>query len=110
MIGREGDIVIQDVHTMIDAGRYPVKRIVGDVLKVEAEVFTTGEKHVCVDLLVKPPSSGAWLRVPMEQVSEDRYVGHYTLLELGSTMYTLEAWVDEYHTWLKGFARWLSSG
>ncbi len=110
MIGREGDIVIQDVHPMIDAGRYPVKRIVGDVLKVEAEVFTTGEKHVCVDLLVKPPSSGAWLRVPMEQVSEDRYVGHYTLLELGSTMYTLEAWVDEYHTWLKGFARWLSSG
>jgi len=110
MIGREGDIVIQDVHPMIDGGKYSVKRIVGDVLKVDAEVFTTGEKAVCVDLLVKPPSSEVWLRIPMKQVCEDRYVGNYTLLELGSTLYTLEAWVDEYQTWSKGFERWLSSG
>jgi starch synthase (maltosyl-transferring) len=110
MIQRAGDIVIQNVHPMIDGGKYPVKRIVGDTLSVDAEVFTTGEKAVCVDLLVKPPSSKAWLRIPMKQKGEDNFVGHYNLLELGSTMYTLEAWLDEYRSWLKGFTRWLSSG
>jgi glycosidase len=110
IIGREGDIVIRVVRPIVDCGQFPIKRTVGDQLMVDAEIFTTGEKTVLADLLVRPQGSEYWSRTPMGEVGQDRYRGSTRLGEVGVFEYTVEAWVDEYQTWLRGFLRWLESG
>ena len=39
-------VVIEGVDPEIDAGRFPIKRIIGDAVQVEADVFGDGHDHV----------------------------------------------------------------
>src|SRR5690606_41765132 len=39
-------VVIEDVTPRVDEGRFPAKRIVGDVVTVEADVFVDGHDRV----------------------------------------------------------------
>ncbi|MEM3655329.1 MAG: maltotransferase domain-containing protein [Thermoprotei archaeon] len=107
---RAEDVVIQNVRPIVDGGKYPVKRIVGERLNVEVEAFTTGERAVRADLLVKFPQGGEWKRIPMDQKREDWFTASISLDQIGVVEYTVEAWIDDYLTWLKSFSRWLSSG
>jgi len=42
--------VIENLSPLIDGGRYPIKRIVGDDLAVEADIFKDGHDIVAAAL------------------------------------------------------------
>ena len=44
-------VVVEGVTPEIDSGRFPIKRIVGDVVVVEADVFADGHDQVIARLL-----------------------------------------------------------
>jgi starch synthase (maltosyl-transferring) len=98
-------IVIEDVRPEIDAGRFPVKRVVGEQVRVEADVFADGhDLPVCV-LLHRRSGDGAWSETPMEELGNDRYAASFAVAEQGVYEYTLTAWVDAYATWARGLSR-----
>jgi starch synthase (maltosyl-transferring) len=39
-------VVIEEVQPQVDCGRYPAKRILGDIVTVSAAVFGDGHDHV----------------------------------------------------------------
>ena len=39
-------IIIEGVQPEIDAGRYPVKRVAGDILRVSADIFKDGHDKI----------------------------------------------------------------
>ena len=39
-------VVIENVKPEIDAGLFPIKRIKGDEVKVEADIFTDGHEEI----------------------------------------------------------------
>ncbi len=43
-------VVIENLQPLIDGGRYPVKRVVGEDLVVEADVFKDGHDVVSASL------------------------------------------------------------
>ncbi|MGH7658401.1 MAG: maltotransferase domain-containing protein, partial [Gemmatimonadales bacterium] len=97
-------VVVESVHPEVDAGRFPVKRIVGDVLEVSADVFTEGHDRVSATLRWREPG-GEWRERPMSPLGNDRFAGACTLTSTGLWEYTVEAWVDRFGTWRSGLAR-----
>ena len=39
-------VVIEDVTPQLDAGRHPVRRVVGEEVQVNAAIFADGHDHV----------------------------------------------------------------
>ncbi|SDG76957.1 alpha-1,4-glucan--maltose-1-phosphate maltosyltransferase [Roseospirillum parvum] len=94
-------IVIQNVTPSVDGGRYPVKRVVGDLLTVTAEVFRDGHGVLGVVLESRPRPDAAWSAVPMTLVEPglDRWRGELPLTALGRWDYRVVAWDDAWATW-----------
>src|SRR5438128_3765420 len=98
---REGRrrVVIEGVQPEIDGGRFPVKRVVGERVTVEADVFADGHDAVAADLRFRRDDEVAWRDVRMAFVENDRWRAAFPVSELGWYWYTLRAWVDRFGTW-----------
>jgi starch synthase (maltosyl-transferring) len=103
-------IVIEAVEPEIDAGRFPVKRVVGDALDLRASIFTEGHDRVSALLLHRRSGESAWNETPMRALGNDRFSASFTVAEIASYEYTLEAWVDRFATWRDGFSRKVEAG
>ena len=105
-------VVIEHVWPEIDAGRFPIKRTVGEQVTVSADIFADGHdllagvvKYRCVPgpkapgrVLSDPP---AWQEIPLTARDNDRWDATFIVTELGEYEYTIEAWVDRFSSWLK---------
>jgi starch synthase (maltosyl-transferring) len=93
--------VIEGVAPEIDQGRFPIKRVVGEQVIVEADVFGDGHDVVECVLLHRSDSETTWSESPMTPLGNDRWRGQFTVTEVGRTHYTLIAWVDRFLSWVR---------
>ncbi|MBB4659060.1 maltotransferase domain-containing protein [Parvularcula dongshanensis] len=92
-------VAIEDVYPVVNAGRFPAKRIVGDTLAVGADVFVDGHDIVAADLVLTEPGADP-VRVPMRKGLNDRFGAQVTLTRMGSASFAIEAFKDRYASWL----------
>ena len=92
-------VIIEGVSPEVDAGRFPAKRTVGDMVRVEADIFTDGHDSIAAVLLFRPEKSQEWTEQPMTALVNDRWFGEFAVKELGRYRYTIHAWVDHWETW-----------
>ncbi len=97
--------VIERVSPEIDAGLFPVKRIVGEEVVVEADVFVDGHDQVRCLLLHRPAGTTTWAEVPMVPLGNDRWQASFHVAALGRHQYTLHAWADRFLTWRHDLGR-----
>ena len=93
-------VVIENVAPTVDGGRYPLKREVGAVLEVSADIFKEGHEVLVAFLLFRRLDERDWHEVPMRHVDNDRWTGAFTLAENARYVYTLEALADPFRSWL----------
>ncbi|HEX6545256.1 MAG TPA: maltotransferase domain-containing protein, partial [Bryobacteraceae bacterium] len=98
-------VVIEGVKPEIDAGRFAAKRVLGDVVRVEADIFTDGHDAIAAMLLYKHQKETEWFEVPMQFDVNDRWWGEFPVSDLGRYQYTLQAWVDHFETWRRDLAK-----
>ena len=82
-------VVIEGVMPEIDSGRYPIKRIVGEEVVVEADIVADGHDALSCVLLYRQQATAEWTEVPMEPLVNDRWQGSLRVQELGRYRYTL---------------------
>ena len=102
--------VIEDLQPLIDGGRYPIKRVVGDDLAVEADVFKDGHDVVAAALKWRLLGETRWHETPMVHVDNDRWRGVCTLYQNATYEYTVEAWTDKFRGWQHEFAAKFEAG
>ena len=44
-------VIIEAISPVVDGGRFPAKRTVGDLVRVEADIFTDGHDAIAASLL-----------------------------------------------------------
>ena len=98
-------VVVEGVTPEIDAGKFPIKRIVGDKVVVEADVFADGHDALSCALLYRKETDAEWTEVPMEPLVNDRWRGAFTVQEIGRYRYTVCAWVDRFKSWSRDLAK-----
>lgn len=103
-------VVIEGVQPQIDCGRYAAKRVIGESLKVGADIFTDGHDAVGGVLLYRHDSESDWSLTPLTPLVNDRYEGAFTPSRLGHYFFTLEAWVDRYATWCRDLVKKFDAG
>ena len=92
-------VIIEHVSPQLEAGRFAVKAFVGDVIKVEADIFLDGHDLLSANLLYKFSKDKNWTTVPMKFTLNDHYEAHFTVSENGFYTYTIEAWVNHSTSW-----------
>lgn len=98
-------VIIENVTPRVDDGAFPIKRVVGDVVTVEADVFADGHDALSCVLLYKKEDATEWSEVPMEPLVNDRWRGAFQVPEMGRYLYTVRAWVDRFKTWSRSLAK-----
>jgi starch synthase (maltosyl-transferring) len=97
-----GAFHIEDVYPLIDGGRFPVKRIVGERVEVWADIYRDGHDVVSAALLWRLERDREWRRAAMTHHSNDRWGGSFVPDQPGRYVYAIEAWTDEFATWRHG--------
>lgn len=103
-------MVIENVHPEIQGGRFPIKRIAGERVVVSADIFADGHDAVAAVLLFRRAGEPSWHEAPMQEEVNDRWLGSFTVLEVGQYEYTLQAWVDHFESWRRGFIKKIEAG
>jgi starch synthase (maltosyl-transferring) len=101
--------IIERVSPEIDCGRFAIKRIEGEKVTVEADVFADGHDQVACRVLYwkdkgEPQSSTMWPLV------NDRWRGEFIVAEVGRYHGTVEAWIDRFRTWRGDLQKRTSAG
>ena len=105
-----GRVIVEAVTPEVDAGRFPIKRVVGEVVEVEADVFTDGHEHVAAALWVRAPGDPRTREIPMDPRVNDRFGASFVPESEGRWAYTVVGWLDHYATWRDGTRRKVEAG
>ncbi|SDV47650.1 maltotransferase domain-containing protein [Chitinasiproducens palmae] len=104
-------IAIEDVTPVVDGGRFPAKRVVGETLAVEADVFLDGHDQLSAAVRYRPASADAvWQEAPMRALGNDRFVADVPLERLGAYEFSVLAWRDSYGSLIHHLERKLAVG
>lgn len=98
-----GAFHIEDVYPCVDGGRFPVKRLAGEIVDVWADIFRSGHDVIAAQLIWRREDERDWHRSPMTLHENDRWSGNFVPGEAGRYVYAIEAWTDEFATWKHGF-------
>ena len=98
--------VIDAVLPCVDGGRFPVKRVAGEPVGVEAHCFTDG--HDKLRVLLRWNLEGSATvdhEIDMKSQSNDVWSAEFTPPQPGRYQYTVTAWVDHFESWRREFER-----
>lgn len=92
-------VVIENIDPEIDQGSYSIKRTVGELVSVEADIYADGHDLITAHLLYRHSLEQRWQEVPMQLTANDRWQAEFKVKKTGVYLYTIKAWVDHFRTW-----------
>ena len=110
MIPKHPTVVIENFEPLVDGGRHPIRRIVGDDLTVTADIFKDGHEQVSALLKWRKQGDVAWNETAMTPLINDRWTATCSLFENTTYEYTIEAWGDEFRSWQHEFRKKYEGG
>jgi starch synthase (maltosyl-transferring) len=102
-------VIIEGVAPEIDGGRFPCKRVVGEELIVEADIYTDGHEAISARLLWRHERERRMRAAPLEFLGNDRWRASFPVEKLGRYRYTLEAWLDPFGGWRRDLEKRLGA-
>lgn len=92
-------VAVENVQPEIDGGRFPIKRVIGEQVVVEADVFADGHDQVRAQLLWKAAGEENWHVEVMASIGNDRWRAQFRVDQLGGYVYTVAGEIDHFKTW-----------
>jgi starch synthase (maltosyl-transferring) len=109
-IGRDQRrVIVTGVAPEIEGGRFPCKRVIGEEVVVEADIFTDGHEALSARLLWRYAKDRRMRQVPMEFLGNDRWRARFAGEKLGRYRYTIEAWLDPFKGWRRDMEKRLGA-
>src|SRR5690348_5974600 len=103
-------VVVEGVTPEIDSGRFPIKRVVGDTVRVEADVFTDGHEAVSCAVRYRRDDAAEWTEVPMTALVNDRWQAEFPVTTMGRYRYTVQGWLDHFKHWARDLVKRVEAG
>jgi starch synthase (maltosyl-transferring) len=98
-------LAIEKITPSVDEGRFVVKRVVGETVKVEADIFGDGHDPLAAALLFRAADDDNWHEVPMQLVLNDRWQAEFPLKRLGRHEFAVEAWRNPFQIFRYEFTK-----
>ncbi len=103
-------IAIEQVEPSVENGLFPVKRVVGETVVVEADVIADGHDVLAVALLWRDARESGWREARMRPLGNDRWQASFPLSEIGTYLFTVQAWRDAFGTFRDELAKKQAAG
>jgi starch synthase (maltosyl-transferring) len=103
-------VAIENLAPLMNCGRSAVKRVVGEDLVVEADIFRDGHDPVAAALRWRQRGQRQWHETPMAYIDNDRWRGACTLYQNAVYEFTVEAWTDRFRGWQEEFRKKCEAG
>lgn len=97
-------VLLSNIKPQIDGGRYAVKRVEGEYLKVEACLVADGHDIVAGALAFRQIGQ-KWQYRKLEHQGNDIYSAEISIEKAGNYEYKIQAWLDYALTWLHGLEK-----
>ncbi|RUA07356.1 MAG: alpha-1,4-glucan--maltose-1-phosphate maltosyltransferase, partial [Flavobacteriia bacterium] len=98
-------VVIDYVSPVLNGGEFPIKRVVNEVVNVEAHVFGDGHDLIGTSVLFKHKSARTWNEIRMKPGFNDEWFASFYVEKQGYYEYKIEGWIDHALTWQHGIKR-----
>lgn len=92
-------VVVEGVSPMIDGGAFPIKRVTGESVVVEADVHGDGHDLVAAVIRYRSSEGGKWHETSMNPLGNDRFMGQFSVDSIGRWQYCVNGWVDRFGSW-----------
>jgi starch synthase (maltosyl-transferring) len=103
-------IIVEAVEPCVDNGSHPAKRIVGEPCVVEADIFRDGHQIIRAAVKYRRKSDESFAEAPMLPIENDRWRGEFIPSENTRYVFTIEAWTDQFASWLADFRKKVVAG
>lgn len=103
-------VIIEGVKPEIDGGRFPIKRVIGDTVVVEADIFADSHDAISCALRYRRENEAEWKEVPMTPLVNDRWQAEFDVTEIGRYRYTIQAWIDRFKSWARDLRKRVDAG
>ncbi len=80
----------------VNAGQFPVRRILGDIVRVEADLLSDGHDKLVGEILVYPPNETKFVAYPLTLINNDRWFAEFPTALIGRHQFKIVAWKDDY--------------
>lgn len=92
-------VIIENIKPQINCGQFPVKRVINDFVKVEADIYCDSHDVLSAEVLYKYHDEAEWHTVEMSYVINDRWAARFKVSQLGTYNYSVRGWVDHFKSW-----------
>ncbi|HWS72906.1 MAG TPA: alpha-1,4-glucan--maltose-1-phosphate maltosyltransferase [Thermoanaerobaculia bacterium] len=103
-------VIIESPSPQVDDGRFPAKRVAGDVALIEADIFADGHDVISAVLLHRDASQTSPTETRMRPLVNDRWQAAVAIEKLGFYYFTFEAWIDHFLTWHRDLKKRVDAG
>ncbi len=102
-------VVIETVRPEIDGGRFPIKRVVGQSVMVEADVFADGHDEIAGVARYRHEEEREWTETTLVFAENDRWRASFEVRKQGRYYYTVSAWIDHFRSWRRDMRKRLAA-
>jgi len=103
-------IVITNMAPCVAAGRFPARRIVGERVIVEADIFTDGHPLLAAELAWRTADEEHWYHERLILQDNDRWQAAFDLARIGRYQFRVAAWLDVYGGFVRDLRRKREAG
>ncbi|MDG5491424.1 alpha-1,4-glucan--maltose-1-phosphate maltosyltransferase [Psychroserpens sp. SPM9] len=98
-------VVIDAVSPQINGGEFFIKRVLNEIVNVDAHVLVDGHDVIAASVLYKHESQRKWNEVRMQPVENDEWKAAFFVEKQGFYAYKVQGWVDYALNWQHGIER-----
>ncbi|WP_282134926.1 alpha-1,4-glucan--maltose-1-phosphate maltosyltransferase [Seonamhaeicola maritimus] len=98
-------VVIDYVSPNINGGEFYIKRVVNEIVNVEAHILADGHDVLGASILYKHENEKNWSEIRLHLDVNNEWKGAFTVEKQGLYTYKVEAWVDYALNWQHGIER-----
>ena len=103
-------VVIDAVYPQINCGEHFIKRVVNEIVNIDANIFGDGHDVIAASVRYKHEKAKLWSEVRLQHIVNDEWKASFQVLKQGFYTYKVEAWVDYALNWQHGTERKIEDG
>ena len=103
-------VVLESPEPVLEGGRFPIKRLVGDHVEVSVDAIRPGSEPLTASICWMPPGSEETSEALLTAEGNDHYTGTFLVDRPGLWRYGFCAWTDRYGGWIDSLLKWSKAG
>ena len=99
---RQERVIIENVAPQLQGGAFFIKRIVGEIVNVTADVLGDGHEVLQAEACYKPKEDKNWMTTRLQHILNDSYSASFYVEKQGFYEYKIKGWLDNALNWQHG--------